>query len=120
MTNLNEFMIYDLNKRIKKLEEKVFKNKRPIVTMGKKLLLLRETDLINSISQMFKTKEDLYLFLSICLDEDIANIKKYLNDRKLIEIDDNYSFVAEQFSRLKFQNKTPKIESLIKKYSKKE
>jgi len=108
-----------IHQRLDVLEKKVFKNKRPPVTMGKKLLLLKETGLIESFTKHFKTKELLYQFLSICLDEDSANIKKYLNTNHLLEIEDNFKFLIETYKKLQLKDLIKPAEVKLKKLERK-
>lgn len=118
--NSQEVLISSFSHRISALEKKIFKNKRPPVTMGKKLLLLKETGIIEKVSDLFKTKENLYSFLSICLDEDSANIKKYLNNRPLLEIEENYEFILEMFKSLNMMNFIKKTEDKLNLIKRKE
>lgn len=117
--NIQEARLNSLTKRVSKLEKKVFKNNRPNVTMGQKLLLLRETGLIESFGKLFRTKELLYKFLTLCLDEDSANIKKYLNNRELLEIEENYIFLIETYKNLQLKDLIKPAEEKLKKLGKK-
>src|SRR5436190_991379 len=81
-----EQMIFILMKRIQVLEKKVFKKKRPDVTMGKKLLLLREMGLLEKFADHFKTKKNLHTFLEIILDQLLEKIGKLI-DSKLSQAD---------------------------------
>ena len=119
MLNEHDISILLIHQRLDELENKVFKNKRPPITMGKKLLLLREMGLIDSFSNLFNTKELLYQFLSICLNGDITNIKKYLNNRNLLEIEDNYKFLIETYTKLQLNDLIKPAKEKLKKLEKK-
>lgn len=119
MLNEHDISILLIHQRLDILEKKVFKNKRLPVTMGKKLLLLKEMKLIDTFLPLFRTKELFYSFLSIFLDEDSANIKKYLNNRDLLEIEENFKFLIDTYTNLQLNHLINPSEEKLKKLEKK-
>jgi len=107
-----------LNERLTALEKLLDKKRKPI-TMGKKLLLLRELQLIDVFAERLKTRDDLYKFLSIIMDEDSTNIEKYLNHRDLLEIKPNYEFLIDQFQGFKLDTPAKLAEAKLKDLEKK-
>jgi hypothetical protein len=93
-----------LNERVTALEKLLDKKRKP-VTLGKKLLILKELKLIDLLRDKFKTGDDFYKFLSLIMDEDVTNIEKYLNHPELVELKMNYDFVIEQFKNFKLDTK---------------
>ena len=66
----------EIIERIEELEDKVFKNNRPEVTLKQKLLLLKHSGILENINHLFKDldSKNKATFLSVLLDTQILLI----------------------------------------------
>lgn len=91
-TPINEYFF--LEQRVAALEREVFKKKKGGVpaTKAQKLLLLKDTGILDLIDNLISGRNRKASFISILLDENEANIRKDLSNINLSDsIDNNIS-----------------------------
>ena len=96
----------EIIERIEELEDKVFKNNRPEVTLKQKLLLLKHSGILENINHLFKDldSKNKATFLSVLLDTDIINTTKALrviqNSKSDLETSKNYMKLVNIFKQV--------------------
>ena len=100
---LENFRYSELEIRIRRLEEKAFKNKRKTTTLGQQIVFLHELGMLDPIYQLplnsFEKKAHL---LARILNQDPSNTKKALEaipkrEETDLKIPFNYDFLSELF-----------------------
>lgn len=75
MINRNHHKIYEIEERLKKLEDKVFGSKK-LSTTNQQMLLLKFSGLLDKITQLETVNENKYKLLSKILNRDKDSIKE--------------------------------------------
>jgi len=75
MINRSNHQLYEIEQRLKKLEDKVFGSKKESTT-NQQMLLLKFTGLLDKISQLETSNENKYKLLGRMLNRDKDSIKK--------------------------------------------
>src|SRR5215469_15226238 len=102
---LNLSNAYNLDERVKKLEEHVFKKvKRLTGTKSQKLLLFKDLGLLDKINELNLSQKKKAMLLSVLIDEDKDNIEDdlsqiFLKDSKL-QNESNYKFLVKLYEDL--------------------
>jgi hypothetical protein len=117
-----EAILYTLEDRIKRLENKVFpKLKRRQPTKGQKILIMYHLGLIEPIKQLDVLQKNKALLVSAMIDEDPENIEKDLakigrKDSALRSMY-NYKFLVDFFKDLKMEQQMKDCEMELRKIS---
>jgi hypothetical protein len=109
-----------LSQQIERLEQKVFKNKKPITTLNQQILLLHYAGMLDNLYQLPISKEKKIKFLAIILNSDISNTKKAINALSKIEGSDlmnsfNYEFLRDTFDDCELNELATKANSMLEK-----
>src|SRR4051794_4827228 len=96
---VNEFLA--LVERVENLEQKVFKNKKPPITLSQQILLLHYLGMLDALRQLDTSNANKAKLLARILKTDESNTKKALEavakKESHLKISDNYTLLRDTF-----------------------
>ena len=119
MAFINEYRIHKIDQRVKLLEEAVFKKlKRFRGTEAQRFLILYHLGIVEQIRKMDLSQNLRDLLVSVMLDIDIHNSKKFLSEsakkeRPLLNTVSNYTFLLDFFEKLGVEKNTSEVEKIL-------
>jgi hypothetical protein len=112
--------VRELNERVKRLEDKTFKKKKPPTTLSQQILLLYHLGMLDKIYQLQISNVKKAELLAIILNGDSSNTKKAIEsiskkDKSDIQIPFNYEFLKETFDEFELYDISEKMNDILKK-----
>ena len=121
----DDYFIAQLDERVKTIEEKIFKKKKDIeLTRAQKLLILRDTGILEFIHGLDLKIMKKPTFISLLLSEDEENIYKdltyHLNtENSALTTERNYKQLKEFYTLIGLNNLAEKSDIMLDEISKK-
>jgi hypothetical protein len=118
--NINDVLIYNLIERVKNLEEKVFKNKKPPITLNQQIIALETLGMLQKIRELNISAIKKADLLAAILKTDKSNTKKAMEalarrGEKLVKTPLNYEYLAKLFEDVGLLEKCKEMENYKRK-----
>jgi hypothetical protein len=112
--------LIELKERVKRLEDKTFKKKKPPTTLSQQILLLYHLGMLDKIYELPVSNVKKAELLAIILNGDASNTKKAIEsipkkEKSDLTIPFNYEFLKETFHDLELYELSQKMNSILEK-----